>query len=127
MTAQVESQASGSKLDILKWIVVVAVVTVAIVGFYYFAEKALLLRVVGLLVGAAAAVAIALTTEQGRAAFAFAKEARTEVRKVVWPSRHETVQTTLVIAGFVVVMSLILWGVDAVLVRLIGWITGQGA
>ena len=127
MTAQVEGQAQSSKLDLLKWLAVVIVVAVTIVGFYHFAQYPLVARVGGVVLGAAVAVGLALMTAHGRAALEFAKDARTEVRKVVWPTRQETVQTTLVIAGFVVVMSLLLWGVDAVLVRLVGWITGQGA
>lgn len=125
MTETVESQ--GSKLDLLKWLVVVVLVVGTIYGFYHFADQSLLLRVIGLLLGGVLAVVVALTTGKGREALEFAKESRTELRKVVWPNRQETVQTTLVIAAFVVVMSLLLWGVDAVLVRVVGMITGQGA
>lgn len=125
MTEQVESQTS--KFDGLKWIVVFGLMAATIAGFYYFTEQGMLVRVAGLLVGLGAAVAIALATGRGRDALEFSKEARTEVRKVVWPTRQETVQTTLVIAAFVVVMSLLLWGVDAILVLGINFITGQGA
>lgn len=127
MTAPVEGQIQAGKLDVLKWGCVLVLIAAAIVGFYYFGEQKIWIRIAGLLVVTGVAVAIALRTAHGQAVFAFAKEARTEVRKVVWPSPQETRQTTLIIAAFVVVMSLILWGVDAILVRLIGWITGQGA
>jgi len=69
-------------------------------------------------------VSIALLTSKGKATVAFAREARTEVRKVVWPTRQETLHTTLIVAAVTAVMSLILWGLDGILVRLVSFITG---
>jgi preprotein translocase subunit SecE len=62
----------------------------------------------------------------GKKLFAFAMEARVELRKVVWPNRQETVQTTMIIAALVIVMSLILWGIDSVLMMAVNWLSGQG-
>jgi preprotein translocase subunit SecE len=64
-------------------------------------------------------------TAQGKAVIAFSKDARLELRKVVWPSRPETTQTTLMVIVLVIVMSLILWGIDTFLMWAIGWMTGQ--
>ena len=61
---------------------------------------------------------------KGMATVAFAREARTEVRKVIWPTRQETLHTTLIVAAVTAVMSLILWGLDGILVRLVSFITG---
>ncbi len=63
-------------------------------------------------------------TTKGKATVAFAREARTEVRKVIWPTRQETLHTTLIVAAVTAVMSLILWGLDGILVRLVSFITG---
>ena len=79
-----------------------------------------------ILVLAGAAVFIALQTEPGRRIKAFFSAAQMEVRKVVWPTRQETVQTTLVIFLVVLVTSLFLWAVDSILFVLVRLFTGQG-
>ncbi|HBX00738.1 MAG: preprotein translocase subunit SecE [Gammaproteobacteria bacterium] len=81
----------------------------------------LLVRVVGLLTTAAAAILVALQTERGKAIWALLKESRTEVRRVVWPSNQETTQTTMVVLLLVVIFALILWGLDS----LLGWIVSS--
>lgn len=116
MNASAESQ-SGN-LDGLKWLVVVALIVAGIGGNVYYDDQSLLYRVVGLLVIAIAAAFIAVQTVQGVAFWKLAKEARTEIRKVVWPTRQETTQTTLIVVAFVFVMALILWGLDT----LLGWL-----
>lgn len=116
MNASAESQ-SGN-LDGLKWLVVVALIVAGIGGNVYYDDQSLLYRVVGLLVIAIAAAFIAVQTVQGAAFWKLAKEARTEIRKVVWPTRQETTQTTLIVVAFVFVMALILWGLDT----LLGWL-----
>lgn len=115
-------QQSGSRLDLLKWLGVAALIALAIVGNQYFADKGTLVRVLGVVVLIALAGFVALQTGKGREALEFAKESRTEVRKVVWPTRQETVQTTLIVAAFVIVIALFLWGVDALLVWLLGFL-----
>jgi preprotein translocase subunit SecE len=62
---------------------------------------------------------------KGRTAVAFAKESRTEVRKVVWPTRQEAIQTTGIVLVVTLLMSLLLWGLDSVLFWLVGLITGM--
>lgn len=115
MNAQVESQ--NTALDVLKWILVAALVVAIIGGNFYFGDESLLLRVIGVVAGALVAVGIALTTARGRTVNRLRKEAWTEVRKVVWPTRQETLQTTLVVIGVVLLVALILWGIDS----LLGW------
>ena len=90
----------------------------AVGGNVYYADQSLLYRVVGLLVVAIVAGFIAVQTIQGAAFWKLAKEARTEIRKVVWPTRQETTQTTMIVVAFVFVMALILWGLDT----LLGWL-----
>ncbi|WP_031343636.1 preprotein translocase subunit SecE, partial [Yersinia pestis] len=97
---------------------------VAIVGNYYYREYSLPLRALAVVVIIAVAGAVALMTAKGKATVAFAREARTEVRKVIWPTRQETLHTTLIVAAVTAVMSLILWGLDGILVRLVSFITG---
>lgn len=113
--------------DRLKWVVAVAILAGAIVAFYYFAEQSVLLRVIGLLAAAGLTVAILLQTEQGRTAWAFVREANIERRKVVWPTRKETVQTTGIVIAMVTVVALFLWALDSILSVLIRIVLGQGA
>ena len=82
------------------------------------------LRALAVVILIAAAGGVALLTTKGKATVAFAREARTEMRKVIWPTRQETLHTTLIVAAVTAVMSLILWGLDGILVRLVSFITG---
>jgi preprotein translocase subunit SecE len=86
-----------------------------IAGFYLLAEQALVVRVLSVLLGFAAAAAVAWFTEPGQRFVVFGREAIAEAKKVVWPTRKETVQTTLIVFGFVVVMALVLFLTDKTL------------
>ncbi len=119
-----KAEATDSRFDLLKWLVVAALVIVGVVGNQYYSAEPILYRVLGLLVIAVAAAFVGLQTGKGRAFFGLAKEARVEIRKVVWPTRQETTQTTLIVVAVVLVMSLLLWGVDSLLGWLISLIVG---
>ena len=101
--------------DKLKLGLAVLVLAAGIGAFYYFSELSAFVRVLGVLVAGGVAVAVALQTETGRGVRDFVLESRGEVRKVVWPTRAETVQATLVVMGMVVVMAILMWFLDAVL------------
>ncbi len=113
--------------DRIKLIVALLLVAVAIVGFYYFSEYLMLYRVLGLLLVIGAALGLVLTTEMGRVSAGYVKDARTEVRKVVWPTRKETGQTTMLIMAAVVVVGIFLWLLDMGLLALVQLLTGQGS
>lgn len=123
MSANTEAQVGGRGLEALKWLAVVFLLIVAISGNYYYRAYSLPLRALAVVVIIATAGAIALLTIKGKATVTFAREARAEVRKVIWPTRQETLHTTLIVAVVTAVMSLILWGLDGVLVRLVSFIT----
>ena len=101
---------SGRGLEAAKWLIVAVLLVVAIVGNYYYRDLSLPLRALAVVLIIAVAGAVALMTTKGKATVAFAREARTEVRKVIWPTRQETLHTTLIVAAVTAVMSLILWG-----------------
>ena len=124
MSANTEAQGNGRGLEVLKWLGVVVLLVAAVAGNSYYREVTLPLRALAVVVLMAAAAGIALLTTKGKATLAFAREARTEVRKVIWPTRQETLHTTLIVAAVTAVMSLILWGLDGILVRLVSFITG---
>jgi len=124
MGARVET--ASKTQDTLKWLVATVMLGAALMAFYYYGEESLLLRVVGLLIVVGAAAAIAFTTDKGRATWDFMREARTELRKVVWPTRKETTQTTLVVMGVVSVVAIFLWLVDGILSWVVRLLLGQG-
>ncbi len=124
MSTKIEVQESRG--DNLKLGAAVVVMAAGIYGFYHFADESLLYRVLGLLAVAVVALAIAYQSTAGRRAWSFVQESRTEVRKVVWPTRNETLQTTLIVILLVLLVCVILWALDG----LFGWgfrfLTGTG-
>jgi len=120
------TEETGSGMDTIKLLVVVVLLVAGVYGFYSFADQPLWVRLAGLLVVIGAAAFVALQTATGRTVWQFAADARTEVRKVVWPSRQETLQTLLIITIAVLVTALFLWGVDSVLFSIVRALTGQG-
>lgn len=116
MKAKVEVQ--EPRADGLKWSVVILLAVAAVVGNFYFSSEPVVFRAIAIVVLALVAGFVALQTAKGRTFAQFAKESRAEIRKVVWPTRQETVQTTLIVVAFVLVMALILWGLDS----LFGWV-----
>ncbi|MBK8970732.1 MAG: preprotein translocase subunit SecE [Hahellaceae bacterium] len=113
-----EERKSSATVDKLMWLVVVVLLSVGVVGNSMYATESLLYRVLALLAIAIVAGLLALQTEKGKAFLAFLKDARIEIRKVVWPTRPELVQTTLIVVAFVLFVALVLWGIDS----LIGWL-----
>jgi preprotein translocase subunit SecE len=111
-------ETTASRFDSVKWIVVFVLVAVAVVGNSYFADQSLLYRVLGIVAISVVAGLVALQTAKGAAFWALVKGSRTEIRKVVWPTRQETVQTTMIVVAFVILVALILWGLDS----LLGWL-----
>ena len=124
MNSKVETEGSG--LDTAKLAVAVTLLVGAVIAFYYFADHSLLLRVLGMLAAAGVALFIASQTAVGGRALGFVSDARTEVRKVVWPTRQETFQTALIVFGVVVFMGIVLWLFDMLLLWAVRLLTGQG-
>ncbi len=123
MSSNVET--AGDMLDTVKLGLSLIIVLAALVGFYFYADQSLLYRVVGLLAAAGISVAIALQTEKGRQIWGYFHDAQIEVRKVVWPTRQETVQTTLIVIVMVIIVAIILWLLDMFLGWSIGMVMGH--
>ncbi len=116
MNAKVET--SEFRLDGLKWLLVAAIVVAGAVANSYYSDFSLLYRVLGLVAAGAVAAFLAINTAAGSSFWGLLREAQVEVRKVVWPSRQETNQTTLIVVAVVLVMAVVLWGLDT----LLGWL-----
>lgn len=121
----VKVETVDSNMDTVKLVVALLIAVAAMAAFYIYSEQSMLLRVGGLLLGGGVAVAIALQTVKGRNIWGFFHGAQIEVRKVVWPTRQETVQTTLLVILVVILLSIILFFLDWGLAKTIGLLMGQ--
>ena len=113
MATNTESQ--GSLFDTIKLLLALAILIAGIVGFYHFSEESLLYRVLGLLAMVGVALGVTYTTAKGKGLVGFLGLSRAEVRKMVWPTRAETMQTTLIVFILVVILAIFLWFVDMLL------------
>ena len=125
MSEKTENQSNA--LDMFKWVVVFALLAGLVTANTMYGEISVLYRAIAIVVVVGIAGFIAATTEKGSTFLSFAKESRKEVRKVVWPTRQEASQTTLIVLAATLIMALILWGLDGIIVRVVGFITGIGA
>lgn len=112
-TSPVETVTTGA--DKAKLVASVALVVASIAGFYLLAKQGPLAQWGVLLLGLVFAVAVFLVSEHGRQLVGFSRDAWREVKKVVWPTRKETLQMTGYVFGFVVLMALFLWFTDKTL------------
>jgi preprotein translocase subunit SecE len=113
--ATAEARSGLGAADIAKLAAAVALIIAGIAGYYVLREQPLVLRVVAVLAGLIAGAVVAALSTPGRDFVAFSRESVTEVKKVVWPTRKETMQTTAAVFAFVVVMALFLWLTDKTL------------
>lgn len=116
----------SNPLDMVKWLLVFGLLGGVVAANMMLEEVSVLYRAIGAVVLVVIAGFIAASTMKGSAFLTFAKDSRLEVRKVVWPTRQETNQTTLIVLAATVVVGLILWGLDGIIVRLVSFITGLG-
>jgi preprotein translocase subunit SecE len=113
-------------VDKIKLVVAFLAVVAGIAGFYYLQDSAAVLKLASVLVGLLVAAGVAWTSEPGKRFFAFGKDSVAEAKRVVWPTRKETLQTTAVVIAFAVTMALFLWAVDASLMIVVNKMMGRG-
>lgn len=121
-----QAEAETSIVDVVKQVFSAVFVVAGVAAFYYFSEVQLLYRVLGLVVIVLVALGLMLTTEVGHSVWSFVLESKLEVRKVVWPTRDETMRTTMLVFAMVFSVGLILWLLDMFLFWGVRLITGQG-
>lgn len=112
--------------DKIKLLVAFLLVVAGIVGFYALHDGAPVLRLLSVLLGLSLAGVVAWTSQPGKRFFAFAKDSVAEAKRVVWPTRKETLQTTGVVIVFAITMALFLWAVDASLMVMVNKLMGRG-
>jgi preprotein translocase subunit SecE len=114
-----QEESQSGVLDIIKLLIAAGVLVGGLYGYYYLLEWSLPLRVLLVLGGLIAGVAVAMTSTQGQRLWAFIQGSRVEIRKVVWPTKQETTQTAIAVFVFTLVMALFFWGLDSFLL----WLT----
>ena len=117
----------SNPMDTVKWVLAVALLVGAVAVNQFFGELSVLYRAIGIVALVAIALFVAATTVKGAQFLTFAKDARTETRKVVWPTRQEATQTTIIVLVATFFMALLLWGLDSVIVWVVSLVTGLGA
>lgn len=122
--AQEESNKKSKGLNSLLWILAIVAILASALGNVYFANQySTPVRVIGLVVLLAIAFGLLAITNQGKKALTFFSESRVEMRRIVWPTRPEAMQTTLIVIGVTVFSSLILWGLDSIIVAVLNFLT----
>ncbi|NUF49645.1 MULTISPECIES: preprotein translocase subunit SecE [unclassified Gilliamella] len=127
-----ESQDTNIILDKTKWILVLVLIAFVVWGNFYFAkpndiyQPNTIVRTIAVVVVSLLTLFIAFTTNKGKAFFVFLQESRKELRKVVWPTRKETGQTTLLIAAITIIVGLSLWGMDSLFRSIVFYLTSIG-
>ncbi len=122
----VQEQTSSSPLDLVKWVLSILALVGAVYANHHLVDDSVLIRAGVVIVLIAIGLAIGFSTTKGKAGLAFAKESKVEARKVIWPTRAETIQTTLIIIVAVSLVSLLLWFIDWALVSIINFLTLRG-
>ena len=117
----------SSSLDTVKLVLALVVLVAGMFGFYWFEQVALAWRVIAMFAVVGVAVGLVVWTALGQRFVSFSRESRVELRKVVWPTRQETIQITLIVLVLVFLIGLFLWLVDSLLFWGVQMITGQGA
>ncbi len=125
METKVEEQ--PTIVDTAKLALAIVVVLAGLAGYYYFADSSALLRALGVMLTLGVAAAVAFTSLQGRTLWKFIQGARVELNKVVWPTREETIQTTLVVLVVALFGGVFFWLLDLFLLWVTTRITGQGS
>lgn len=127
MVAKTEVEVAN-KLDTVKLLLAIVLLLTGIAGFYHFESEGLglIYRVLGLLAFILMALGAVYMTNLGQSIVGFGRESRAEVRKVVWPTRQETIQTTLMVVVTVIILGIFLWFIDMMLVNAVQYLTGRG-
>lgn len=113
-------------LDTVKIALSAALLIGGIVAFYTYEQQSLLIAVIAVLLAVALAIVVFMWSERGQALWRFIQGSRVEIRKVIWPTRQETLQTALTVMVFALVLALFFWVLDFGLLEITRYLTGQG-
>jgi preprotein translocase subunit SecE len=126
MATTKETEASAGPLDTVLLALASLVVLASLVAYYYFEDTPAVFRVLGILVSLGVGAGLIYRTQLGKFLWQFIQGSRVEIRKVVWPTRTETTQTTLAVFAFVLIFGAFFWILDFALLFITRTLTGQG-
>lgn len=115
----------SSPFNKVKWMFILLLLGAGIVANYYYRDISWVYRLMAWLGATPVLLFVVYQTNEGKKSWGFINDARVELRKITWPTKQETIQTSMIIAAMVVILSIALWGIDGLLMWLIGWLTGQ--
>lgn len=114
-------------IDKIKLVLSMLLIAAGIAGFYLLADKALVVRILIVIAGVVGSAVLFKTTPLGQRSFDFFGDSITEAKRVVWPTRKETIQTTMIVFILVVIMATFMWIVDIGFSQMIQWVLGRSA
>ncbi|VFP79883.1 preprotein translocase subunit SecE [Candidatus Erwinia haradaeae] len=117
-------QKKKSRIEICKWLGVIILLATALAGTILHSDVIFPLRILLIIILIITAASLSLLTAPGKQVLSFIQNSYTEMRRIIWPTPQETLHTTLIVSMVTVIMSLLLWGLDGVLVRFVSFITG---
>jgi preprotein translocase subunit SecE len=126
MVTTKETENSSGPMDTVLLALASLVVVASLVAYYYFDATPVVVRALGILVGLGVSAALLYRTHLGQFLWQFIQGSRGEIRKVVWPTRQETTNTTLAVFAFLLIMGVFFWILDFALLSITRAITGQG-
>ena len=127
MATTKENETSAGPMDTVLLALAGLVVVASLVAYYYFEDTPVVVRAVGILASLGIGAALLYRTQLGQFLWQFIQGSRVEIRKVIWPTRQETTQTTLAVFFFLLVLGIFFWSLDFVLLLITRAITGQGS
>ncbi len=127
MATTKETETTAGPMDTVLLALASLVVVASLVAYYYFEATPVVVRALGIIASLGVAAALLYRTQLGRFLWQFFQGSRAEIRKVIWPTRQETTQTTLAVFLFLLVLGVFFWGLDLVLLLITRAITGQGS
>ncbi len=119
-------QQDATVFDTVKLMLAAIILIGGIAAYYVYENESILLRAAGVIVATALAIFVAMQTDPGRTLWRFIQGSRIEIRKVVWPTRPETMRTTAAVIVFVLIMGVFFWGLDMFLFWATRTLTGRG-
>ncbi len=125
MIPNMKSEQINSPWNKVIWFLVLLLIAGLAAANYYFADQSAPLRMTWSLLALMLTLALVSFTDKGKRFWIFAKDSKIELRKVVWPTRQETIQSTILIVVVVVATALFLWGIDSILLWGVRFFTGQ--
>ncbi|QFQ32789.1 preprotein translocase subunit SecE [Buchnera aphidicola (Aphis fabae)] len=122
MNIQMPNQKKFKNIEKIKWIFICINFILCILIDYYFSKINFFIRISLIFFLISCTIGILISTEKGKSILLYVNASKSEMKKIIWPKYKETLYTTLIIIFVTIFMSLLLWGLDNIIFRLIAFI-----